>query len=458
MNLAEFLGVDDRSTTEAVTDGRDTLTRRELFDNAEKVRHLIDATVPSGARVGLAPTSQATSLVDLLGALLAERPVALLPPEADGGELAVAAQCAATIADGRLQPLRDGAARVALATADSPERVVLFTSGSTRLPRGVRLSEANLLSNLTAMRGVGAAGWTPDDRVGQILTLAHSFGLSMALLALAARSPLVMLPDTVPSRRLGSTLTDAGVTVLACVPYYLRLMAMRGVDLGGQSAPGLRHLYLAGGGIGDADLDALIPDFGGKTYLMYGLTEATARVAVRVRGNDAPADSVGLPLPGTHVRIVDEHGKPVPTGETGRIQVCSPGLMIGYVGEPDRPPGQPLTTTDLGHLDAAGHLFVTGREAEMMNFRGHRCSILAVEASVNAVEGVDESRLIPDSADEDAQAELRIVPAPDLDQRDLKRRVLAVVTPPGLVRTVTFVTDLPRTASGKPIRRPNQPD
>ena len=94
----------------------------------------------------------------------------------------------------------------------------------------------------------------------------------------------------------------------------------------------------------------------------------------------------------------------------------------------------------------------------MMNFRGHRCSILAVEASVNAVEGVDESRLIPDSADEDAQAELRIVPAPDLDQRDLKRRVLAVVTPPGLVRTVTFVTDLPRTASGKPIRRPNQPD
>ncbi len=338
-----------------------------------------------------------------------------------------------------------------LGPGDSPERLVLFTSGTTSLPKGVRLSEANLLAHLTAMLRT-AVPWKKDDRVGQSLSMSHSFGLSMALLAVATRTPLVMLPDGPPGRRLADAMDANGVTVYACVPYFLRLMATRGIDLGGSTAARLRHLYLAGGGVSDDDLATLLPNYAGETYLMYGLTEATARVAVR-RGRDrAPSDSVGLPLPGVHVRIVGPEGRSLPTGETGRVQVFSPTLMIGYVGDAPRPAGDPITTTDLGHLDQAGNLFITGREAEMMNFRGNRVALPAVESLVDGIAGVLQSRLRPDSRADDAPAELLIVPAPDADRKAIRMAVLRTVVPRGLVRQISFVDDLPTTRSGKAIR------
>jgi acyl-coenzyme A synthetase/AMP-(fatty) acid ligase len=186
---------------------------------------------------------------------------------------------------------------------------------------------------------------------------------------------------------------------------------------------------------------------------MYGFTEATARVAVRRLGDGAPSDSVGLPLPGTHVRIVDDAGTPVPAGVTGRVQAYSPSLMIGYLAQDVRSPADPVTTTDLGHLDDAGNLFITGREAEMMNFRGNRVSVVSVEAVVCLIEGVQDARLQPDAHVEDAQGVLLIVAEEGADEKAIRRRALATVTPKGLLRQVTFVTDLPRTRSGKPLRR-----
>ncbi|WP_028707785.1 class I adenylate-forming enzyme family protein [Propionicicella superfundia] len=458
MTLAGLIGGDERAATPAVIDPVGAVSRADLFARATALAAGISAAVPGTARIGVRTSTDAQGVVDVLAALLSGRPAAMLPADASPEQQAAASGCAALLHDGLITPVSgvDPSPRLdtgfGIPAGGSREAVVLFTSGTTHLPRGVRLTEAGIVANLTAMLRL-AVRWGPSDRVGQILTLSHSFGLSMALLALATRTPLVMLPDGPPSRRLAAGLTDGEVTVFACVPYYLRLMATRGIELGGDVAPRLAHLYLAGGGIGDDDLAAVVPRFRGETYLMYGFTEATARVAVRRGSDGAPPDSVGLPLPGTHVRIVDETGAPVPAGTTGRIQVYSPSLMIGYLGSDPRPPGEPVTTTDLGHLDEAGNLFVTGREAEMLNFRGNRVSVVAVEAVVNLIPGVRESLLHPDGPGEDAQGELLVVAADDADQRAIRRQVLSAVTPKGLVRQVTFVADLPRTRSGKALRR-----
>lgn len=460
--LVEALGLDSALGSEAVSDGTDALTRGGLSAAAQRVASQLRTAVHPGARVGVTIAGGIQGVVDVIGCLLSHRSTALLPTDGIGSEqphlVAQAAHCGALLRNGSIEslppldpdPSRD--TNHGLGPDDSPERLMLFTSGTTSLPKGVRLSEANLLAHLTAMMRT-AVPWKPGDRVGQTLTMSHSFGLSMALLALATHTPLVMLPDGPPGRRLAEAMDAGGVTVYACVPYFLRLMATRGIDLGGSTAPGLQHLYLAGGGVSDADLATLLPNYAGETYLMYGLTEATARVAVR-RGRDhAPSNSVGLPLPGVHVRIVDAAGQPVRVGETGRVQVFSPTLMIGYIGDAPRPAGDPITTTDLGRLDAAGNLFITGREAEMMNFRGNRVSLPSVEALVNGIAGVRESRLRPDSREEDAPAELLIVAEQGAEQKPIRMAVLRTVVPKGLVRQITFVDDLPTTRSGKAIRR-----
>lgn len=127
--------------------------------------------------------------------------------------------------------------------------------------------------------------------------------------------------------------------------------------------------------------------------------------------------------------------------------------MIGYLGDEPRRPGDPITTTDLGHLDPAGNLYITGREAEMMNFRGNRVSLPAVEALIDGIDGVLQSRLRPDSREEDAPAELLIVAEPGAEQKPIRMAVLRTVAPKGLVRQITFVDHLPTTRSGKAIRR-----
>jgi acyl-coenzyme A synthetase/AMP-(fatty) acid ligase len=460
--LAALLGLtEDSDTAPAIIDSETVLTRGQLLLRASRRAAQISEMVPPDCRVGLMDSQDHHAFVNLLAGVLAGRSVAMVPqePANDTQEAAAKARCAVLLNGDDLsavnRPLNDDPLadpRLGVRAFGSPEAIVLYTSGTTSEPRGVRLSQRNVGANLTAMLRL-TPSWTSEDRFGMVLALTHSFGLSMTFLSLARRAPIVLLGGGLPSRKTAETVEASRVTVLACVPYYLRLLGRRGLSIGDNFAPALHSIYLAGGGISDQELDAVLVQYNGERFLMYGFTEATARVAVRRSGDGAPPNSVGLPLPGTNVDIVSEDGDALPTGQQGRIRASSPSLMIGYLGSEPRVPGTAFTTTDLGRLDEFGNLFVTGREAEMLNFRGNRVSAVAVEARVMELEGVQDARLVPDARDEDAQCVLSLITTPGSDHHKLRREVLRVVVPRGMVREVEFVDHLGVTRSGKPLRR-----
>ena len=456
-----LLELADDPALPALVDGEGSMTRGDLWAAVIDRAAAIADTVGPDHRVMLADTADRAAVVNVLGAVVAGRSLAMVPhdPGTDVTALAAAARCAVALRGDELEPLQvpddvDEATdpRYGTGATGSTEALLLYTSGTTSLPRGVRLSHRNVVSNLTAMLRI-TPPWDSKDRFGMVLALTHSFGLSMTMLALTRRTPVVLLGGGVPSRSLAARFDDDQVTVLACVPYYLRLLVRRGLHLGGDFGHHVSTLYLAGGGISDHELGQVLPRFTGERFLMYGFTEATARVAVRRAGDGAPANSVGLPLPGSHVEIVTPDGAVLPPGAEGHIRIDSPSLMIGYLGEEPRAAGTPFTTTDLGHLDDYGHLFVTGREAEMLNFRGNRVSAVVVEAAVSRIEGVLDARLVPDARDEDAQCLLRVVARDDADHGAIRRQVLRTVEPKGMVREVEFVDQLETTRSGKPLRR-----
>jgi acyl-coenzyme A synthetase/AMP-(fatty) acid ligase len=442
------------------------MSRREVWQEAAALARVVELQVPPDHRIGLVDSGDASSIVGILAAFIAGRSVALLPVsgvnDPDLETFASEARCAAVLIDCVVKnvsrPAPDDPLGLLSPSAGTgpagsvSEAVVLYTSGTTSKPRGVRLSTISVASNLSAMMRF-TVPWTPADRLGQILPVTHSFGLSMALLALARDVPIVMLGSGPPSRGLATAFDLQAVTIFACVPYFLRLMSLRGLNLGTDFAHQVRLLYFAGGGVSDTDLRALVPEYGGEAYLMYGFTEATARVAVRLMGDGAALDSVGLPLPGTYVDIVSRDGIAQPAGCEGFIRVSSACLMLGYLGQEPRTPGSPFVTTDLGVLDACGNLTITGRDSELMNFRGNRVSVVSVEAAVILVPAVLDARLTPDSRDEDAQCTLRVVPRADASIDMLRREIIRAVTPKGLIRQITFVEGLERTRSGKPIRR-----
>lgn len=465
-DLLGLLGPARNLDAPGIIAGDVALTRRQVWERAATIAAEVELNVPPDHRVGLVDTHDAESILGILAALVAGRSVALLPvsgpddPEVD--EVAAEARCAAVLVGGAVKPvmrvapdphgLLDPSYGLGAGRPASPEILVLYTSGTTRRPRGVRLSSRNLVTNLTAMLRT-AAPWDSSDVVGQVLPVTHSFGLSMVLLALAREAPIVLLGDGPPSRRLAAAMDEHGITIFACVPYFLRLMSRRGLDLGGACGRDLRALYLAGGGVPDADLPALLPAYRGDIYLMYGFTEATARVAVRRLGDGAAADSVGLPLPGTCVDVVSPEGSVLPAGHEGFVRASSPCLMIGYLGESPRAVGTPFLTADLGVLDVHGNLSIRGRASEVMNFRGNRVSVVAVEAAVMHLPGVLDARLTPDSRDEDALCVLHVVARADTPRDDLRRDILRAVTPKGLVREIAFVDELEKTRSGKAVRR-----
>lgn len=444
-----------------IIDGDVRLERGDVFSRAySRAESFRDALRPD-ERIAFVDTDDHEAVINILAALIAGRSLAMVPNRPEVGlEAAAAARCAAIARGPALHPvnatLNDDprtAPSFGIERHGSPEAVVLFTSGTTGDPKGVRLSRRNVITNLTAViRQTGR--WDSGDRLGLLLALTHSYGLSMVLLALSQSAPIVMLGTATPGRATAAIIESESVNVLAAVPYYLRLLAHRGLHLGSAAfAPGLDRLFLAGGGISDQELEHVTPALEATTFLMYGFTEATARVAIRRRGDGAPSGSVGLPLPGTFVEIVGPTGAPLPPGETGTIRVSSPSLLIGFLGEEPREPGASHTTSDLGYLDEAGHLFVTGRAAEMLNFRGNRVSLPEQEARLLLLPGVEAARLVPESRDEDAQCFVQLILADGADVSELKRAALDAVEPRGLIRKIVVVKGLETTRTGKPIRR-----
>lgn len=246
MMLADLLGLDAGGDEVAVIDARGEFSRSALLGRARELAETL-ADLPPDDRVGLVARPDRDSVAVILACILAGRSLALLADDlassADVVALASSVRCGRIWRDGAFADVAvDPAASSALAdiaTGESAEAIVLFTSGTTSLPRGVRLSEVAVVTHLTAM--ADRAPWVHTDRLGLVLSLSHSFGLSMTLLAVQRRAPVVMLPGGAPSRRLARAMDDQGVTVLACVPFLLRLAVTRGLDLGGDWAPKVQH-------------------------------------------------------------------------------------------------------------------------------------------------------------------------------------------------------------------------
>ena len=272
------------------------------------------------------------------------------------------------------------------AVRDDPDAEVgtlIYTSGTTGAPKGVMLSHSNLL--FAARSGATLRRVGPGDRVYAALPISHVFGLaSVALSTLFAGAALHLVPRFTPEG-FARALADEGVSIVPGVPaMYARLLDY--AHRGGKPlvAPRARFLY-AGGAPLDPQLKADVERaFDQPLHNGYGLTETSPSVAsTRI---DAPrADlSIGPPVPGIEVRIVDGAGRALPPGEVGELHIRGPNVMLGYYRAPEltaavvSPDGW-FNTGDLARADADGNLFIAGRSKELIIRSGFNVYPVEVE-------------------------------------------------------------------------------
>ena len=347
---------------------------------ARRVADLADRMPPAATGRRLVHLPLARDVAGVVGhlAVLAAGHVALVTgPDAESITARFAPDL--RVADERIETLSQHATHLL-----HPDLALLLsTSGSTGSPKLVRLSRHNLRSNAAAI--AQALGLGPQDRAITPLPLHYCYGLSVLHSTLHAGGSVVVTDRSVTDDEFWREHTEQRVTVLAGVPHTFDLIGSR---LRG-TLPDLRLVTQAGGALAPdrvTELTELGRAKGWQLAVMYGQTEATARMAIHT-GDDVALspDAVGRAVSGSSFRV-DRCGHEDRDDGAGELVFTGPGVMLGYAEHPDELAlGRmldELRTGDLGHVDEAGVVRVVGRCDQVAKVLGLRMDLGRVGAAL----------------------------------------------------------------------------
>ncbi|MBS0203749.1 MAG: acyl--CoA ligase [Planctomycetes bacterium] len=261
------------------------------------------------------------------------------------------------------------------ATANSLA-AVMFTGGSSGTPKGVMLSHRNLLENARSIQQYLQI--QSSDRPLCILPFYHAFGNSVLQSHLLAGSHLVLDGNPTFPETIIEAIVKHNVTSLSGVPDLFRFLLERS-SLGATALPSLKYMAVAGGSLPhELSLNVAARIAPAKFFVMYGQTEATARLAY-VPPDHLPelgASCIGRAVPGVDLEVVNSSGVPVAAGESGEIRARGPNIMLGYWGDPKRTSEVIrdgwLYTGDLGEVDSSGWIYHRGRLNALIKIAGYR--------------------------------------------------------------------------------------
>ena len=261
--------------------------------------------------------------------------------------------------------------------------VALPTSGSTGSPKLARLSYRNLQANATAI--CSYLGLEPRDRAITTLPMSYSYGLSVVNSHLLAGGVLLMTPNSFLKREFWNFALDEKATSIAGVPYHHEIMLR--TKMLNRELPALRTLTQAGGRLAPeriSQMERLSTAKGRRFFVMYGQTEATARISyVPPEHLREKVGSIGIAIPGGTLSV---------DGQTGELLYSGPNVMLGYAETREDfckgdELGGHLRTGDLGSRDKDGYFYVAGRLKRFLKVYGNRVNLDEMETLLGRYAG-----------------------------------------------------------------------
>ncbi len=343
---------------------------------------------------------------------------------------------------------------------------ILYTSGSTGLPKGIMFSHRNLVAGAQIVSTYLEN--TCDDRLLAVLPFSFDYGLSQITTMLRVSGTVVIQRSLMPGDIL-STLRKERVTGLAMVPPLWPVVLQNRRSLLSEPLTSLRYVTNSGGVVAKTHLDdlcRLLPRT--KVFLMYGLTEAFRSTFLPPSMLGKGPSCIGRAIPGTDIFVLDADSKEVGPGEVGELVHRGPTVAMGYWGDPERtaqayrlnpfaPPevGQGervVYSGDLVRRGEDGFLYFVGRRDAQIKTHGYRVSPEEVEALIVAVPGVREAVVFPEPDPVMGQRIVAIASTWDdvvLSADSIKAAVKSQAPHYLVPSRVHVVVALPRGATGK---------
>lgn len=345
--------------------------------------------------------------------------------------------------------------------ADRPATVI-FSSGSTGEPKGVMLSHHNILSNLEALRIVFRVD--KRDNVCSALPFFHSLGFTGTLwLPLLSGFSAVYHTNPLDGATIAGTVREHRSTLLLATPTFLMAYLRRAKT---EDFASLRLVMTGAEKLKTKLADSFEKKFGIRPLEGYGATELSPVISLSVpdveidgiRQVGSRDGSVGLPVPGVAVRIVDPDSfSPLGAGDTGLILVKGPNLMLGYLGNPEKTAEAIrdgwYVTGDIGRLDKSGFLHITDRLARFSKIGGEMVPHGAIEDALHSALGRSDVLAVTSIPDDKRGEKLVVVHTPEAGDAPTLHGLLAKCELPNLWKPgkdcFVQVADLPLLGTGK---------
>ncbi len=450
----------------AVVDDRRQVTYGELLDRAERLARALRATagVEPGDRVGLLCRNSAGVVETMVAVTSLGADPVLVNIGLSAPQLATVARDQRLrvlihddeseppdgldgIGEARLEELIGAAPPGELAPPERAGRTIVLTSGTTGAPKGALRPTPGGFAPLCSM--IDRIPLRAGERLLIPAPLFHTWGYAGLQIALALRGTVVLRRRFEPAAAQAAMVRHE-CTAMIAVPVMLQQLMELPPTL---PRPPLRVVAVSGSALPGALATRFMDRYGDVLYNLYGSTEVSwASIATPADLRAAPG-TAGRPPHGTRVAVLDDGGRPVPTGVVGRLFVGNEMLFEGYTSGTSRERCDGLLATgDLGHLDAAGRVFVDGREDDMIVSGGENVFPSEVENLLADLPQVREVAVIgvPDPEyGRRLAAYVVLHPGAPLgadEVRDHVRRHRARFCVP---RDVVFLESLPRNATGK---------
>jgi long-chain acyl-CoA synthetase len=337
--------------------------------------------------------------------------------------------------------------------------VLLYTSGTTGRPKGAELTHANLISNVHITQDE-LLQLSPDDVIFGGLPLFHSFGQTCTLnVAVLMGACLTLLPRFDPAQAL-RLLAEQHVTVFAGVPtMYSALLHVP--DRAAYDVSTLR-LCLSGGAAMPVEVLRRFEDaFDAPVLEGYGLSETSPVASFNQPDRGRKPGSIGTPVGGVEMRVVDEDGDVVPDGEVGEIAIRGHNIMKGYWNKPEATaevlsPDGWFRTGDMGRVDEEGFYYIVDRKKDLIIRGGYNIYPREIEEVLYEHPAVAEAAVIGmphDELGEEVGAAVALKTGATITADELRAYTKAQVAAYKYPRRVWFVEALPKGPTGKILKR-----
>lgn len=333
-----------------------------------------------------------------------------------------------------------------------------YSSGTTGLPKGVMLTHHNLVSNIRQMEGL--CYFYEDDVLICVLPLFHIYGLVVVLnMGLYTGATVVTMPRFDLESFL-KAVQDYEVTLAHLVPPIVLALSKHPI-VDNYQLPKLRTIFSGAAPLGEELTLACMDRLGVTVRQGYGMTE-TSPVTHSSPAPPKPLKygSVGVPAPNTECKIIDlETGAPLGPNERGEVCVRGPQVMTGYLNNPEATAQTIdsegwLHTGDIGYADEDGHFYIVDRAKELIKYKGFQVPPAEIEAVLLSHPGIADAAVIPYPDEEAGEVPKGVIVLKEpVAAETILQFVAERVAPHKRIRHIEFVDKIPKSPSGKILRR-----